>query len=156
MNNLLDQLYDIEGIDPINWWPLAPGWWILIVFLVLSLLGLVIYYYRKLAFKNSWQYHILSQLSLMEQNLEEANTQATIIELSEVIRRIAMHQYSRRECAGIEGKSWLRWLKSHDPHQFDWEREGKHLIEAPYAPSYKAIPNEDVLGLIKAIRKWVK
>jgi len=156
MNNLLDQLYDIEGIDPINWWPLAPGWWILILFLTLSLLGLVIYYYQRCAFKNSWQYRILNQLSHMEQNFKEEETQPTLIELSELIRRIAMHQYSRLECAGLEGESWLHWLKNHDPHQFDWKEKGKCLIEAPYAPSYKGISDEDVLGLIKAIRKWVK
>lgn len=156
MNNPLDQLYDIEGIDPINWWPLAPGWWVLILFLALSLLGLVIYYYRKCTFKNSWQYRILNQLSHLEQNSKKGETQLTLIELSELIRRIAIYQYSRLECAGLEGKSWLRWLKNHDPYQFDWEAKGKYLIEAPYAPSYKGIPDEDVLGLIKAIKKWVK
>ncbi|MBY0500833.1 MAG: DUF4381 domain-containing protein [Alphaproteobacteria bacterium] len=156
MSNLLDQLYDIEGIDPIHWWPLALGWWIIIVFLVVCLLGLVIYYYRKRALKRSWQYRILTQLSLMEQNLKEGEIQPTLIELSQLIRRIAIHRYSRLECAGLEGKSWLYWLKNQDPHQFDWETKGKCLLEAPYSPSYHGIPHEDIIDLIKAIRKWVK
>ena len=35
---LLSQLNDVVAPDPISWWPLAPGWWILcIVFLAVSL-----------------------------------------------------------------------------------------------------------------------
>lgn len=155
MKDLMNELYDIEGIDPIYWWPLAPGWWIIIVFLVVGFLSLIIYYYRRRAYKRSWSYHILRKLSLMEQNLKEENIQPTLIDLSEVIRRIAMHQHSRLECAGLEGKSWLHWLKDHDPQKFDWEIKGKCLIEAPYAPSYNEVSHGDILVLIKAIRKWV-
>ena len=27
---LLSQLRDIRGLEDVSWWPLAPGWWILL------------------------------------------------------------------------------------------------------------------------------
>lgn len=156
MNDPLAQLHDIEGLDPIHWWPLAPGWWVVIVITITSLLGLFILSSRKRAYKRSWKHNTLSQLSELEQNLTEENTRLTLIDLSGLIRRIAIHQYSRVECAGLEGKSWLVWLANHDPSQFDWETKGKCLFEATYGPSNLAIPLEDVLAIIKAIKGWVK
>lgn len=156
MNDPLSELYDIEGLDAISWWPLAFGWWLVIAIPLIGIFLFFIYYYKRRIFKQSWQYSILNQLTVMQHGLRKDNTQASVIELSELIRRIAMHQYSRAECAGLEGKVWLEWLKQHDPNQFDWAAKGKWLIEAPYAPNYKSIPKEDVLNFIKAIRAWVK
>ena len=31
MSSLMQQLHDIEGLDPISPWPLAIGWWVSIV-----------------------------------------------------------------------------------------------------------------------------
>jgi hypothetical protein len=156
MNEALAHLKDIEGLAAISWWPLAPGWWGAMIIFILILLVFSIYYYRKRAFERSWRKAILNQLFAMEQNLLEVNAQATITDLSELMRRIAIHQYARAVCAGLEGKSWLAWLTKHDPHQFDWETKGKGLIEAPYAPSGASLQVEEVRDLIKATRKWVK
>ncbi len=156
MNDFLSQLYDIEGLDSISWWPLAPGWWVLISIFALILIGVGVYYYQRRKFRQSWQWRILSQLSFMEKNLKEENSHSTLCELSELIRRITMHQYSRTKCAGLEGRTWLLWLKEHDPYQFDWEHKGKFLIEAPYAPAPLPVSLEEILNIIKAIRGWVK
>ena len=156
MNDLLAQLHNIEGLDPIHWWPLAPGWWVLMGLTILALLGFLLLYFKQRSFKRSWQHTILSQLSALEQNLSESSTQETLIELSGLLRRIAVQKYSRVECAGLEGKTWLAWLTNHDPSQFDWDTKGACLIEAPYTPSTLVIPLEEVLEIIKAIKGWVK
>ena len=41
--NPLDQLADIHLPDPVSWWPLAPGWWMLLglavsIFIAVALL----------------------------------------------------------------------------------------------------------------------
>ena len=39
--NPLDQLRDIHLPEPILWWPLAPGWWLLIIMAVVLAARLV-------------------------------------------------------------------------------------------------------------------
>ena len=156
MMDSLAQLHDIEGLDAISWWPFAPGWWAILIVSISILLVVFIACYRKHMFKQSWQYSVLRQLSVIENTLLKTNAQGTAIELSELIRRIAMHHSSRIDCAGLEGKAWLTWLTQHDPHQFDWETKGQWLIEAPYAPFKTPLPLENIHDFIKAIRGWVK
>ena len=90
MNSLLEQLHDIEGLDPISMWPLASGWWILIscgTVIALSM-GIAIFYY--LAFRRSWRNDTLQKLAALEENLSEDTSRDSVILLSEYFRRIAI------------------------------------------------------------------
>jgi len=44
---LLQQLNDIAAPNAISWWPLAPGWWLLIILVLLSLVALAYYLYAQ-------------------------------------------------------------------------------------------------------------
>ena len=37
------QLKAIHGLDPISWWPLAPGWWISALLILLSILIIALF-----------------------------------------------------------------------------------------------------------------
>ena len=150
---LLSQLYDIEGLDTIGWWPLATGWWIVLAIPVLFTVVAFIIYWRKRSFERSWRNSTLKTLSRMEQNIP---AEGTTTQLSELIRRIAIHQYSRKVCAGLEGKAWLLWLTEYDPEKFNWEQKAAWLVNAPYAPPGTSIPKPAIKQAIQAIRRWVK
>src|SRR4051794_32740486 len=135
MNSLLEKLHDIEGLDPISLWPLAVGWWVLLAggVLILSLLGWMLA--RRLAFKRSWKNDTLKKLATLEEHLTDVTSNVTLIQLSEYLRRISLKKFSRKECAGLTGSAWLKWLSKNDPKEFDWEKHGVLLIKAPYAPA---------------------
>ena len=124
---MLGKLQDIEGVDSVDWLPLAPGWW------------------------------ILEGLGEMQKDLSPLSAQNAAIKLSEIIRRLAIYKYSRIECASLEGKTWLRWLKQHDYYKFDWEKHGKLLIESVYAAPNDGnkIVLKELSCLIEATKKWV-
>jgi hypothetical protein len=156
MSSLLEKLHDIEGLDPISWWPLAIGWWILIVmgiFMVCALIGFVAY---RLAFKRSWKNDTFQKLAHLEANLTDATARETVITLSEYLRRIALRRFSREECAGLVGEAWLKWLTRHDPKNFDWEKKGTLLIEVPYAPTHPILSAKQIKNLIQAVKNWVR
>lgn len=163
MNSLLEQLHDIEGLDPISWWPLAMGWWIVIFTGILLLCLMIGYGIRYIAFKRSWKNDALKKLSNLEENLSDVNAKETIIALSDYLRRIAIRRFSRQACAGLTGEAWLKWLAVHDPKMFDWEKKGIILIDAPYSPlnlktaiqNNKVMQDNEIKDLINAIRNWV-
>jgi len=152
-DNLLAQLYDIAGLDDIDWWPLAPGWWALLAF-ALVLAGAA--YWRRRAYYRSWKGDVWRALGALESQLADGNPQEIAAALSGLMRRIAMRCFSRAECAGLEGNNWLRWLTAKDPASFDWTSRGALLIEAPYAPPGRNVSPESLKPLIDAAKRWVR
>lgn len=156
MNPLLEQLHDIEGLDFISSWPLAIGWWVLIIMGIFMAGAIGSFAAYKLAFKRSWRNDTFQKLALLEKNLSDATARETVIALSEYLRRIAIRRFPRNECAGLAGKAWLKWLASHDPKKFDWEKRGILLIEVPYAPVNDRLSAGQIKDLIRAVRDWVR
>src|ERR1700683_2748217 len=99
MSPLLEQLHDIEGLDPISWWPLAIGWWVLIVIGIFIVCAIACFAAYRLAFKRSWRNDTFQKLANLEKNLSDTTARETIIALSEYLRRIALRRFSRKECA---------------------------------------------------------
>jgi hypothetical protein len=158
--SLLEQLHDIDGLDPISAWPLAIGWWLLILVGTLLLSAIIAFAAYRIAFLRSWKKDTFIKLDRLERELTEATARETVVALSEYLRRIALRRFSRRECAALVGESWLQWLTTHDPKKFNWEEKGNPLIELPYAPVtvLQASPPElhRIRELIKATRDWVR
>jgi hypothetical protein len=155
MNELLEKLHDIEGLDPISWWPLAAGWWVIIAIGCVVFFAICWLVASKVAYRRSWRYDTFQKLADLEAHLSDASARETLISLSEYIRRIALQRFPRKECAGLAGDAWLKWLREHDPSEFDWEKKGNLLVDAPYAPMSKQFSSDQVKELIQATRKWV-
>lgn len=156
MNPILEQLHDIEGLDPISAWPLGIGWWVVIGIGVGLACLVIVYGMYRLAFKRSWRNDTYQKLAMLEKDLSEQTARETVVALSEYLRRIILKRFSRKECAGLMGEAWLKWLTKHDPKNFDWEKKGTLLISIPYSPqNYQAISTTEIKSLIQATREWV-
>jgi hypothetical protein len=155
MPSLMQQLHDIEGLDAIGPWPLAIGWWVSIACGMLVLGSAIWLLRRRIDYLRSWKRDTFKRLDSLEHNLSLSTSVETIAFLSEYLRRIAVRRFPRKECAGLVGDAWLKWLKAHDPKQFDWTEKGKLLVEIPYAPACTDLPLLQIKELIQAIRFWV-
>ncbi len=156
MNPQLEQLHDIEGLDFISSWPLSIAWWAVIVMGILLIGAAVCFIVYKLAFNRSWKKDTFQKLANLEKNLSDITARETAITLSEYLRRIALRRFSRKECAGLIGEDWLKWLTLQDPKKFDWEKKGTILIKVPYAPVDSSLSTHEIKDLIEAIRDWVR
>lgn len=99
--NDLQQLVGLVLPEQVSWWPLAIGWYFIIVLIVL-LIALLIYKKRKLYIKNSYRRNALQQLHSLP--LEQASQLFSIlqhtlvhginkpIELQEKVFLIALNQ----------------------------------------------------------------
>lgn len=136
------QLRDIHGLDPVSWWPPAPGWWLLAgSALLLFLLGWRWRASLRLRIPpipvlriGSWRWDAARQLRALRHRAPTQDPKVTASDLSELLRRVAMARLGRDACAGLVGGDWLDWLADQDPHGFDWRTKGRPLLDAPYAP----------------------
>ncbi len=151
----MEQLHDIEGIDVISSWPLAMGWWVVIALGIVVLGSILWLLWRRIRYLRSWKRDTFRRLDDLEENLSPHTSGEAVIQLSEYLRRIVVRRFPRKECAGLVGEDWLRWLKEHDPKQYDWTEKGKLLVEIPYAPSHGNLSMEQIKELIQAVRYWV-
>jgi hypothetical protein len=156
MENLIDQLHDIEGLSPVSGWPLAIGYKLLIALGALLIMGLIFLLYRWVRFNRSWKKDTLLRLAALEKNLIEETARITLIDLSSYLRRIALKRFPRKECAGLVGEDWLKWLSKHDSAEFKWEEKGKLLVDAPYSPVDASASVPLVKELIQATKRWVQ
>jgi hypothetical protein len=154
---MVTRLRDIQGLDEIPWWPLAPGWWLLAL-LAIALLFTLVALARNLRRypAGSWRRHAWKQLRDLKRQSDRMSTQQIAAELSELLRRIAIARLGRDRAAGLSGERWLDWLQKHDPAGFAWTRHGRPLLTLPYAPpgSDSAGPGQ-LLLLIDATFAWV-
>jgi hypothetical protein len=145
-------LRDLHLPEAIGWWPLAPGWWFLIL---IVFAGIVYLSYRAI---RTWRHNAmrrvaLRELSRIQKEYRNGVDEITLaIELSELLRRTMLAYAPRNEVAGLTGKSWLQWLdQGLDDRPFS-EGSGQNVESLPYRRPDGVEDDVDVQGLIDAIK----
>jgi len=149
--NALAQLKDIHLPDPVSWWPLAIGWWVLIS-LGACVLALLLWwlwqYYRAGAAKRE----ALRLLACYEVEAQTAsNTAPLCAQVSELLRRVAIAYYPREKAAALSGREWTAFLNTHSKG-LNFNAVQDLLIEKPYQAEAK----DPIKPLISRSRQWIK
>jgi len=145
-------LRDLHLPEAIGWWPLAPGWWIVLV-LMAAALG----YLSWRLFKR-WQFHAPRRYALRElarfeaEYLEHRNPVLLGKQLSELLRRGMLAYAPREEVAGLTGEAWLAWLDNGMPLPYFHTEGGKSLLNLPYRDPDSDTSDIDINALISAVR----
>jgi hypothetical protein len=129
-------LRDIHLPGPIGWWPLAPGWWLLVALLLAGLAAYAVYFYltrhRRVAVR---------ALERVRAALEQgAEPVACLQNVSTVLRRFAMTTVvpphagaPAPDVPGLIGNAWLEYLDSRWSRGGFTTASGRRLLVAPYA-----------------------
>ena len=152
---LLQQLMDIKQPEIIFWWPLAPGWWSLIVLLLFGLPGVLffIHHYKPI------RREALSELLKLEQSfLSSHDTTRFAMDISVLLRRVALAKYEQEEVAGLTGNKWLAFLDAQGKTTEFTHGVGHILIDVPYQCEKKRKQDErfNERTLIKLVRDWIR
>ena len=143
---------DLHLPEVIGWWPLAPGWWILIALAAAGLFVLLRRMFRAYA-RGSARRHALRQLELYcEEYLDHDNGVKFGTQLSELVRRTMLAYAPRGAVAGLTGQEWLAWLDRDLDRSHFAEGDGRWLIEWPYQDPGLRLDKSDVGALVDAVR----
>ena len=145
-------LRDLHLPVPVGWWPLAPGWWFLILLATLAIAyGLARAYQRRQ--RNAARRYALRELARFEAEYLEHNDPVTLgKQLSQLLRRGMLAYAPRAEIAGLTGETWLRWLDRGMPLPYFHTEGGKSLLQLPYRSPQDDFADVDIDALLAAVR----
>ena len=142
--------------EAVGWWALAPGWWLLILFLLATGGFLIRAWLRRRA-------HAAARRKALRQ-LEESrsayayhgNPVTLGAEVSELLRRAMLAYAPRAEVAGLTGDAWLAWLdRDLDEPRFR-EGPGRSLLELPYRNPETVASDLDIDGMLAAVHERLR
>lgn len=145
----LKQLAPAHAPPPPGCWPLAPGWWILMLLLIL-IVATLMYRYRRPA-------RVLRRIALSElQHLENSAVDDAQLarELQNLLRRYALAAYGRAAVASLSGQQWLMFVATHGGNALSGET-GENFLRSAYGGQARA-ERERWLSGVNAFLRWRK
>ncbi len=142
-------LKDIHLPDPIGWWPMAPGWWIL-MFLSISLSICAVWWWSRFK-RYAARRETLRAFKALKTNCN-LTSQQRIELLSALLRRACISIFPRQQTASLCGRDWLDFLDGQLKDGRFSEGVGTILLEAPYRKNV----NDDLQALFELCEEWVK
>jgi hypothetical protein len=145
----LAQLHPLREPELIGWWPLAPGWWLLLALLSLALAGLAWYLLRRYR-ANAYRRQGLRQLAVIFSDYEASqDTQRCLQEVNVLLKSVALRSYARREVASATGMPWVEFLNRSC-------QGGAGFDSGFYRSLYSADPaGLDMTALHDSARRWI-
>jgi len=146
-------LRDLHLPEAIGWWPLAPGWWVVIALAAAGLVVLLRRYLRTRARGAARRYALLQLNELTAEFEQHHDAVAFSGALSALLRRTMLAYAPRQEVAGLTGDEWLAWLdKDLDQPRFQSEA-GRKLLELPYLAPRDDVSAMDLVDVVAAVRQ---
>lgn len=133
----------------IGWWPLAPGWWLLLVLLLLAA-GFSVWLLYTRYRRNSYRRLGLGKLDALKlQHERSPNVSITVSAINALLKSVALRAYPRRDIASLSGEAWLAFLQQSAP-------EGPAFEPGTLESQYRKQPGDiDIDALALATRHWI-
>lgn len=145
-------LRDLHMPTPVGWWPLAPGWWLVIFLAVAGLGWLLLRAWRNRQFNAARRYAIRELAAIESAYLQHRDPVTMGKQVSELLRRSMLAYAPRLEVAGLTGEAWLEWLDRDLPVPYFHTDGGKNLLRLPYRDPRSDLSDIDVNALLSAAR----
>ena len=157
--NPLDQLRDIHLPDQIDQFPFAPGWWILLALLLITLAYFLYRLYqrqRALRLLKPAKKEIAELRSLQQEQLNAHS----IAKLSALLKRVCLLYFPRKSVASLNGHNWLHFLNdqakfAHQNQSFFSDTDIQLFSKAAYQAN-PDIAQQDWLRLLLASESCIE
>jgi hypothetical protein len=160
--NPLDQLQPLILPAPVDWWPLAPGWWLFL--LLIPALGWGIWRLRavlpvKVRERTSEQaldpvrVAALAELASLPKPYDGAPAGAWLQQINGLLKRLCRNHYPHSQSHTLNGRKWLAFLDNRCPAAglTRW----MILVEGAYKPECR-LDDKAIAGLTQAVDTWIR
>ncbi len=148
-------LRDLHLPEAVGWWPLAPGWWVVIAMAIVGL-GFLLRAWLRMRARGAARRYALSQLKRIEKDYEQRRNPVEFgVQLSELLRRTMLAYAPRHDVAGLTGDAWLAWLDRDLAQPVFSAGPGRQIVELPYRDPQAPLEATDVDRLVAAVRHRV-
>ena len=146
----LAALRDIHPPGPPGFWPPAPGWITVACLAATVAVAAAIIAGRRWRAGRIRREALASLRSLRARHQAGAPGAEIALELSTLVRRVALARRPREEVAGLTGEQWIAWLESGLPGIGAAARTA--LLDAPYARERPF----DVPRALAVCERWIR
>lgn len=144
-------LRDIHLPASVDWFPPAPGWWIVGVVLMVALVAGVFWIWRRHR-RNRFIREAQALLAGLRATAGQRTALQQVDEIAALIRRVAMSRYGRHEVAGHTGDAWLQFLDRSGKTRGFTQGPGRILGPLRFRPD----PAVDVDALAQLAADWIR
>ena len=150
MPTSLDTLRDIHLPEPVSWWPLAFGYWVVLALLIVAL---VLWYrrYRRFAVRRAAARTL--HLSMSEFAAHK-NSHELARAVNVMLRRTILSLEPRHEVASLTGENWIKRIHACVADSgFEFSDNVQQLLTEGV---YKASIDIDADTLLAECRQWIR
>ena len=152
----LAALHPLREPAAIGWWPLAPGWWLLIAVAILAI-GILCYYLARRYRANAYRRLALAQLQQIQEHYhnrteDEGHLQKIAGETNSLLKAVALRAFSREDIASLSGEAWLEFLNTTQSGKAKESEFPSGFANAAYVPGAPDLDNE---ALFRAAKAWI-
>ena len=107
----LEQLKDITIPLQPEWWPPAPGWWLLLVLGIFLLVRLVQLLKRTIDKKHPFKQARMATLAHHQAFIANTiHSEEYVEQLNQLLKRVVLHAQEGSKAASLSGQKWLNYL----------------------------------------------
>ncbi len=145
---LLSQLPPIATPPPVSWWPLAPGWWVVLAVVVMTITCLVLWVVKR-RIRTAYKRQALKLL----QNIEVSQSERFATHMNGLLKQVCLCAYPQRKTEIIRayGEHWVNFLKLNSRCPLD-TNAATALAVAPYQPNIAFDPK----ALKGTVARWIR
>jgi hypothetical protein len=147
---LAEQLRDIAMPAAINWWPLATGWWIVII-VSLTLLGSLIFWLLRRHRQNRYRVIALEQFQLAIQAWRDTPEPDLYLKRSNQTLKRVFVSLGEQNIAAEFGPQWIKGLMARAKHPLS-----QSTVQALTSECYKPKPKVAIEQLHQELTLWVR
>ncbi|AAZ37884.1 hypothetical protein AAY86_14370 [Pseudomonas amygdali pv. tabaci str. ATCC 11528] len=160
--NPLDQLEPLIAPEAVGFWPLAPGWWLLLLLIPAAGWGLwrlrvlLPVKARKVRSEQPLdpvRLAALAELASLPKPYDGAPAGAWLQQINGLLKRLCRNHYPHSQSHTLNGRKWLAFLDNRCPAAglTRW----MILVEGAYKPECK-LDDKAITGLTQAVDTWIR